>query len=106
MFLQSGAATVRRFLMDAYLNRGGVKAGASVDAEMFSLMKSNLRDIHSLSVNVNQIAAKINSMKGDVSDQVLGYEVKKTASYLSELSLLEERVVKIGEGIIESFFGK
>lgn len=106
LYLESGKLTVRKFLMDSYLNRKGIKTGPSLDAEIFTLLRTNVKDIHAVGVNVNQIAAKINSMKGDISDQVLGYEVKKMLVSLSEISPMEETVVKAAECIIESFFAK
>ena len=106
LFIQSGTATVRRFIMDAYLKRNVAGHCSSGHNELFTQLRNNVRDIHSLSANVNQVAAKINSMKGDVSDLVLGYELKKALSYLSEISLMEECVVKAGERLIENFFAK
>lgn len=105
LFVKSGAPTVRRFLMDAYLKRVVVSASGK-EAEMFTLLKGNIRDLRSISSNVNQVAAKINSMKGDVSDLVLGYEVKKAIGYLSEISVLEESIVKIADDVSDKFFSK
>lgn len=103
LFKESKAPTVRRFLMDAYLSRRVVSVGEG-EAELFSVIKSNVRDIHGIAANVNQLAAKINSMKGDVSDTVLGYELKKNLKYLSEIMVLEEKIVEFGGVISERFF--
>ena len=95
LYSESGAPTIRKFIMDSYRRRQPSVGISEADSELFSLIKSNVRDVRMVSSNINQIAAKINSMKGDVSEKILGYEVKKAIAYLSDLAILEEKIADI-----------
>ncbi len=104
IFKDSSQPTIRKFLMDSYMNKKTPAKISAADIELFNIIKTNVKDIHLVASNVNQIAAKINSMKGDVSETILGYELKKTLTYLSEMKILEEKIVEIASLISDKTF--